>query len=405
MPVHNNFSAHILTWQLPEQEKGQQRKDKSLHHMRSHEFDIQVSHDETTVTCYIEAKTGWYFAATWWCHDDDRASAQEYTAKFVRDGEAVHHAVFNHRKSANFQGIASAWIPDQDETPPPVDDDDERTQEDDTKEPYYFIFRNEDENSTVVPGNIGTLEIVIREVTQQDWHELARRRVEESDDEDSEDISSEEDDSDLDSTYDPGYKSVQYDKKSRAPETTDGVCLGETTTAHKNDLDPDDTFIDWRNRKPRQTHTAAMTTLDGRLWDDQRQYYRIPSLDNRVPNKTEGKLIVRFVFIYTTPEYINEHLQLEKRTDVLHPSQPSSSSPSPRRQPRGPLSEEPETERQSKRRRVDEIVKTEEEQALYARIERRRKEMATLQRQLDDLERARGKAAQGDKENPIKVED
>ena len=131
MPIHKDFHGHIV-WVNHASTGNRCTRKGSNRNNRIPEYIEQVSGDKRTVTCYIAAETGRFFAGTWWCSATDPRTAQPYTAEFMRDGESVFRGLFNRRASATVQGLAGEWIC------PEVEDGDE---EDDDDRRYYFMFR------------------------------------------------------------------------------------------------------------------------------------------------------------------------------------------------------------------------------------------------------------------------
>ena len=120
MPQHNGFIAHI----------------KCLKTGRDiTEYGRRVSGDGKTVTCYIPASTGQFFAARWLVVGKQRGVP--YSAEFLRDGESVSHLFFGEEEAAAFDGgQAGDW-------------------EDRNGEKWYFVFRTfrctgEPENCTLI---------------------------------------------------------------------------------------------------------------------------------------------------------------------------------------------------------------------------------------------------------------
>jgi hypothetical protein len=122
MPNHNNFHGHIA-WADYHSKVGPRKRH---HHSNAHltEYNKEISDDGKTVTCYIAAETGRFFAGTWWCNDKNPSIAQPYTAEFICDGESVHFAGFDRKAAATIQGIAE-----------------ERMRK---GKHYYFMFRSMD---------------------------------------------------------------------------------------------------------------------------------------------------------------------------------------------------------------------------------------------------------------------
>jgi len=130
MPNHNNFHAHIV-W-----------ADRPHCHINGHlaEHLTRFSNEGRTVTCYIAAEAGRFFASTWWYNGRKSSTAQSYTAEFIRDGESVHHGIFDRRTAATLRGIGGEWLP-------VIEEEDE--DEDEENHTYYFMFRSMDVSSAV----------------------------------------------------------------------------------------------------------------------------------------------------------------------------------------------------------------------------------------------------------------
>jgi hypothetical protein len=93
MPALNDFVAHIITI---EQGKSFPNKSQIIP-----ESGRNV--DGNTVTCFIPATSGNYFAAWWWAIGQRKNLA--YSAEFIRDGESVVHLLFGPDDAADRQ----AW--------------------------------------------------------------------------------------------------------------------------------------------------------------------------------------------------------------------------------------------------------------------------------------------------------
>lgn len=111
------------------------------------EYRKEISTDEKKVTVFIAAEAGRFFAGTWWSNNRNPKTAPLYTAEFIRDGESVHHAMFDRKASAEIQGIAGEWVHEKDE-----DDDDDEDDEDAESRRYYFMFRSMEVTGAIVSG-------------------------------------------------------------------------------------------------------------------------------------------------------------------------------------------------------------------------------------------------------------
>jgi hypothetical protein len=100
MPALNDFVAHIITI---EQGKSFPNKSQIIP-----ESGRNV--DGNTVTCFIPATSGNYFAAWWWAIGQRKNLA--YSAEFIRDGESVVHLLFGPDDAAERAGVAGDWEDD-----------------------------------------------------------------------------------------------------------------------------------------------------------------------------------------------------------------------------------------------------------------------------------------------------
>lgn len=109
-----------------------------LHHDNQlREYLKDISSDGKTVTCYIAAETGRFFAGTWWWNVKKSVMVQPYTAEFVRDGESVCFYGFGRKMAATIRGIGGEWVHERDS-----DDSSDEADVDEDERRYYFMFRS-----------------------------------------------------------------------------------------------------------------------------------------------------------------------------------------------------------------------------------------------------------------------
>jgi hypothetical protein len=94
MPTHNNFAGHIVWVDCT----STPRRNK---YIKEH----YVEKDGKTVTCYIAAEAGRFFAGTWWYNSKNPRTAQPYTAEFIHDGQLIYVGTFSRILSATIQGV------------------------------------------------------------------------------------------------------------------------------------------------------------------------------------------------------------------------------------------------------------------------------------------------------------
>jgi len=149
----------------------------------------------------------------------------------------------------------------------------------------------------------------------------------------------------------------------------------------------EDIFRDWKNPKPRHTHTAEMIRPDGMLWN-----CRVAPLRSMPKRRREDEpnIIARFVFNYTSPEKIEMYTSAPCNSNAT--SSESSSAP---KRPR--LSVVPEPRRT---KTVTPPIKTEEELQKQAKADKIRAKIALGYHQLREL----GVIVEGDETKPIIVD-
>lgn len=106
MPVLNDFHAHIISV-------------KPGHKIP---FKTQIipesgsvsDGNSKTVTCYIPANSGEFFAAWWWPTGEHKKTM--YSAEFIRDGESVVLLLFDEKAIVKCSGgLAADWEDDDGE--------------------------------------------------------------------------------------------------------------------------------------------------------------------------------------------------------------------------------------------------------------------------------------------------
>ncbi|KIM90182.1 hypothetical protein PILCRDRAFT_1541 [Piloderma croceum F 1598] len=236
--------------------------DQPSQHIK--EYGRRAWADSITVSCYIPASTGKFFMAKWSVMG--RRKGVPYSVEFIRDGESVSRLLFDEEVAAAFHGGQAGDY------------------EDDDGQKWYFVFREftcageeGDPQAAPVSDVTGTLEIVIRDVTDGDMGD------------------------------------VLPSKERAASEGADHEGYKRAQALHGDLQDNHNIFSDWLEPKPCHTHHAEMVRGDGTIWKN--RVHPLDFLPSSLPDE-EQNIVARFLFYYTSLEQVKALTSLQKQLYV-----------------------------------------------------------------------------------------